>query len=197
MARFRVVGGSWTAGAGAYEAGLFTMPDGSVRGIEDLVSLTTAGDAPADPHWADQIVGGLRSALASTVRLPLPLDLAASTVRAGLDALGEGLHRRATMEARFADGSSLVAVVEAGTVSLVRNDRAVILLAQARGALPGAAAGVPAELPGSAPPEGGAIRAGEAGAEAADAALTSIFEYEKRGGRLRRVPAAQGPRKNA
>lgn len=191
MTEIRIIAGSWATGVGTYKAGLFTMPGGAVRGVEDLMSMTTQGEVSDEPHWAGQIVGGLRGALAAAVRLPRPLGLAASTVTAGLGAIGDGLHRRATLEAAFADGSTLVAVTEAGVVSLIRNDREVVCRAQARSALPS----LPTALPAGDTGDDAAFRARGTAADAADAALTSIFEYEKRNGRLRRVPNVQGPGK--
>lgn len=182
MSEILLLGGTCGEGPGSYEAGVFHLPDGSARGVEDLADLTVShGPEPASRRLG--IARGLRDALASTGPLPRPLGLAASVAGFGLDVIGGGGRPGASLELRFADGAIASIRTEADAAARIVQDRELVRLALLRRAVSTArAAPAPrvAETPTeSAPaPEGSETRA-----------LASIFAYEKRGGRLRRVAA--------
>lgn len=182
MSEIRISAGSWEAGTGSYEAGLLRLPNGDVRGVEDLVDLSVA--APPDTRRRAGIAGGLRSALTAVGPLPRPLDLAASVVGFGLGLVGGG--GATSLQARFSDDATAVIVTDPATAALIVRDREVVRLAAARLA---ATPPAPALLPAPAL----ALPAPERPQRDADRALTSIFEYEKRKGRLRRLAVAREP----
>ncbi len=166
MTAIRFIGGAHE-GAGAYELGIFHLPDGGTRAVEEVVSLTVEGERSPAPRWSGEIVRGLQGALAQAGSFRQPLGLAASVMGAGL-----GLFDRTVrFTAAFADGSSARIEAEAGLPALIDRDREVVRLARLRQA--------PTAEP-SADAEAG---------KAADSALSAVFEYEKRNGRLRRVAA--------
>ncbi|MCJ2045603.1 hypothetical protein MKK58_13830 [Methylobacterium sp. J-078] len=176
MSEILLLGGTCGEGPGSYEAGVFHLPDGSARGVEDLADfMVSYGPEPASRRLG--IARGLRDALASTGPLPRPLGLAASVAGFGLDVIGGGGRPGASLELRFADGAIASVRTEADAAARIVQDREVVRLALLRRAV---SAPMVAETPTeSAPtPEGSETRA-----------LASIFAYEKRGGRLRRVAA--------
>lgn len=179
MSDIRITAGSWEAGDGTYEAGLLRLPNGEVRGLEECVELSIQNCSETGARRRAGIVGGLRSALSAAGPLPQPLDLAASFVGLGLGALGGDLHALLSVTARFGDGAHAAIVTDPATAAAMMRDREVIHLALLR-----RSALHRAEVP--------ALPAPEAEREA-DRALTSIFEYEKRKGRLRRLAVAKAP----
>ncbi|GEP08608.1 hypothetical protein [Methylobacterium gnaphalii] len=180
MSGFSIDEGPCGAGAGSYEAGLFTLPDGTARGVETIARLSRRS-APSRGSALPGFLGSLRKALPTAGRLAMPARLAVSTVRAGLGVIEEGLgpdqDEPAVVEIAFADGTMIVARMPPALIAALRRDREVAL-----GALGRAAVGKPA-------PTEESVEAQEA-----SEALTSIFRYEKRQGRLRRVtePDAKG-----
>lgn len=180
MTDIRMTAGSCGEGPARYEAGVFAMPDGGLRGVEDLTGLERAGDPAPGPHWTGDLVRGLQGALASTAALPRPFGLAASVVGLGLGAL-EGRGRPSvSLRATFSDGATAVIAAEPWLADLIERDRAVVRLALLRAA----AAAPPMPEPAAAAPPGD---------PAPDTAPTPMFEYEKRRGRLRRVAIVKEP----
>lgn len=176
MTEIVILGGTCGTGSGTYDLGLFRLPDGTARGVEDLVDLILPPEPGATPATRrGGIARGLRDALAATGPLPLPLGLAASVLDAGLDVLGGEVRPGPTLDLRFADGATATIRTDAEGAARIGRDREVVRLAGLRQA-------VPPTLPPPVEPE--------AGAPGPDApALASIFAYEKRGGRLRRLSA--------
>ena len=166
------------AGPARYADGLITLPDGTARGVETVVRLEVRA-VPEGFERAGAVVGSVRQALGTATELSLPLRLAVSTMRAGLGVIEEGLRPRdrSLVEIGFADGAAITAVMGPDTVALIRRDAQI-----ARGALDRAAA-IPPPRPSSSHEETGAY----------DPALTSIFRYEKRNGRLRRAAVPGTP----
>lgn len=205
MAAFGIEQGTHGVGEGRYAAGLITLPDGRVRGIEevrDIRVLAIPGSGRAEPlDRAGDVVGGLRGALAASSPASLPLRLAFSTVWAGLGVIEQGLKpppSGSIVEIAFCDGAALTGRMPPETVALLRRDVEIAqgILARrevARPVAPEPAPVVPAPRPAPprpAPPALPAPATAEPVAEAGplpDEALTSIFRYEKRNGRLRRV----------
>lgn len=184
MSEILFLGGTCGEGPGSYEVGVFYLPDGTARGVEDLADLTVTYGPETAPRRLG-IARGLRDALASTGPLPRPLGLAASVVGFGLDVIGSGGRSGPALELRFADGAIASIRTEADAAARIVQDREVVRLALLRRAVSTAraapAAGVvemPAKSSAEPAPEGAETRA-----------LASIFAYEKRGGRLRRVAA--------
>lgn len=178
MSEILLFGGTCGEGPGSYEAGVFHLPDGSARGVEDLADLTVSHGPETAPRRLG-IARGLRDALASTGPLPRPLGLAASVVGFGLEVVGSGGRPVAALELRFADGAVASIRTEADAAARIVQDREVVRLALLRRAVPAAGvAETSTETSAEPTPEGSETRA-----------LASIFAYEKRGGRLRRVAA--------
>lgn len=180
MTGFSIDEGACGTGTGSYQAGLLTLPDGMARGVETIVRLSPHA-APPRSSALPGFLGSLREALPATGGLAMPARLAVSTMRAGLGVIEEGLTpdptQPAAVEIDFADGTTIVARMRPEVIASLRRDREVAL-----GALDRASRSDP--------------RMAEETAEAQEAgeALTSIFRYEKRNGRLRRVtePEAKG-----
>jgi hypothetical protein len=165
----RFIGGAHE-GTGSYELGVLHLPGGGARAVEEVVSVTVQGERSPAPRWSGEIVRGLQGALAQAGGLRQPLGLAASMVGAGL-----GLFDRTVrFTAAFADGTSALIEAEAGLPALIDRDREIVRLARLRQA--------PAAEPAASPEN-------EEAGKAADSALSAVFEYEKRNGRLRRVAA--------
>ncbi len=192
MTEIRIVAGAWEAGSGTYADALLRLPNGDLRGLETVVDLS-AGEPEAPPRRRIGIAGGLRSALKAAGPLPRPLDLAATMVGLGLGALGGDLHAMSVLQLRFADGASVRIETDPATAALMKRDHTVIRLALARlmpgdsptaPLLPGPILALPAPFAPAPPP---APRA-EPGSERE---IPSIFEYEKRRGRLRRMAVAK------
>ena len=170
MTAFPIDEGDCGTGTGSYEAGLVTLANGEAHGVEQIARLTQRSDVlrklPAIPGF----LGSLRSLLPAAGRLSMPARLAVSTVRAGLGVVEEGFAPDGAeplpIAIAFADGRSVVARMPSDLIALIRRDREIALGALARQDRPGL----------SAPDEA-----------ATTEALTSIFRYEKRNGRLRRV----------
>lgn len=157
------------AGQGRYAGGLIALPDGTVHGVEAIARVEARG---AERPQAGDVVGAVRSALGAALSLPLPFRIAASSLRAGLGALEEGLRpaeglARVTLTLR--DGLVIETLMPVETATLIRRDAEIV-----RGALDRAGA---VDRPPEPVPSPGAETA----------ALTSIFRYEKRNGRLRRI----------
>lgn len=176
MDAFGIEEGFCGAGTARYAGGLLTLPDGSVRGVETITRLSVK--TPEDGATrAGDVAGSLRETLGGTKPTSLPLRLALSTMRAGLGVIEEGLRppRGVPTEIEFADGTSIMALMPIEAAALLRRDNAI-----ARGVLDRVV-------------EEGAPTRREPTATTADTApdeaLTSIFRYEKRNGRLRRVAA--------
>lgn len=165
MTAIRITGGACGVGAGDYEDGVFTMPDGTSRGVETLSALEGAEAAGSSTHWSGNLVRGLQGAMASAEKLPRPLSVAASAFGFGLGAF-ETRPLVAVLTIAFLDGANAVVEVEADLAALMARDRAVVQGAIARRASPAMAAPREADL---------------------DRTTTAMFEYEKRNGRLRRV----------
>ncbi|GEO99606.1 hypothetical protein [Methylobacterium haplocladii] len=182
MSVFPIDEGSGGAGTGSYACGLLTLANGEARGVEAVASLTAREDATRRSAASQRVPGfldTLRGALPASTRLSMPARLAVSTVRAGLGVIEEGFAPGGDdleiVEVAFSDGASLVARMPAELVAAIRHDREIALGVLARS---GRTQIVPAE----------AMSEADDSAEA----LTSIFRYEKRNGRLRRVIEA-GP----
>ncbi|KQP95296.1 hypothetical protein [Methylobacterium sp. Leaf117] len=202
----QVTAGSCGIGSASYELGLFRLPDGSLRGVEDLEALVLPTPERPAPRRSG-IARGLREALAATGPLPNPLGLAASLVGVGLDVLG-GEGPSLSVELRFRDGATALIRVAADMAAQIERDRAVVQHATLR--LSPAHPSVPDVAADDAPPANGiAAHSGEAhsgeahsgeahsGDERAieeiapdDRTLASLFAYEKRGGRVRRLSKA-------
>lgn len=179
-----ILDGTCGHGPGSYQDGLFHMPDGSLRGAEDLQDLTISSASEAPPR-RQGIARGLRDALTATGPLPRPLGFAASVVGFGLDVLGGDERAWLRLELHFTDGAVAWIRTDAAGAARIEGDREVVRLAlqrQAVGRL------IDAELPPRQSPVESASEAPEPqGPDQPD--LASIFTYEKRGGRLRRLAA--------
>lgn len=191
MSEIRITAGAWETGIGAYEAGLLHLPNGEVRGFEDLADLSVKNGSEPQGRRAG-LFGGLRSALHAAGPLPRPLDLAASVVGLGLGVIGGDLHAQVSLQARFSDGASAVILTDPATAASMIRDREMIRLALQRrdASRPGHA---DQELQERREMSGRAILPAPDAERDADRALTSIFEYEMRKGRLRRLAAAKSP----
>jgi len=166
-----------SAGEGRYAAGLITLPDGQVRPVEEVARVEVRAGSAQPLDRAGAVVGGLRGALAASAPVSLPLRLAFSTVRAGLGVIEEGLRPTpagAVVEIVFSDGATLTARMMPETAAMIGRDAEI-----ARGALARREAARPSILPAPEP--------GPETDTTPDDALTSIFRYEKRNGRLRRM----------
>ncbi|WP_375408249.1 hypothetical protein [uncultured Methylobacterium sp.] len=181
MTAIRITGGACGAGAGDYEDGVFTMPDGTTRGVETLSALD--GPEAIDPpsHWSGDLVRGLQGAMASAEKLPRPLSVAASALGFGLGAF-EAKPPVATLRAAFTDGSDAVIEVEADLAALIARDRTVIGAALARQVQPAPARTVFAS-------DADRVKTPLLETPLSETPMleTAMFEYEKRNGRLRRV----------
>jgi hypothetical protein len=179
MTEILIFAGTCGEGSGSYESGVFTLPDGNVRGVEDLADLIL----PHGPEAASRrggIARGLRDALSATGPLPRPLGLAASVLGIGLDVLGADGRPSPAMELVFTDGATASIRTEADVVAQIVRDREVVRLAVVRlESLPRVERSSPVADAPETPASGGA--------RPDDRALASIFAYEKRGGRLRRL----------
>ncbi|MCJ2033212.1 hypothetical protein [Methylobacterium sp. J-068] len=127
------------------------------------------------------IARGLRDALAATGPLPRPLGLAASVLGAGLDVLGGDGRPTLSIDLRFEDGATASIRADAETAARMSRDREVVRLAVLRRAT------APIAAPAGAAPAAETRWPETPGPDAP--ALASIFAYEKRGGRLRRLAA--------
>ena len=174
--------GAWTTGAGTYETGLLHLPDGQARGVEDLDALEIA-DGPALQRRAG-IAGGLSTALDATGPLPRPLGLAAAFVGLGLGALGGTLHATASLQARFSDGARVRIETDPATAAAMVRDWDVVRRALLRREAPAQRLLAPPAVPPLALP---------APEHDSAPALTSIFQYEMRKGRLRRLASGKAP----
>ncbi len=73
MTEIVILGGTCGTGPGTYDLGLFHLPDGTVRGVEDLVDLISPQESGATPATRrGGIARGLRDALAASGPLPRP-----------------------------------------------------------------------------------------------------------------------------
>jgi hypothetical protein len=172
-------------GPGSYDMGVFHLPNGQVRGIEDVADLILPDASGAVPvARRGGIARGLRDALAASGPLPRPLGLAASVVGFGLDVLGaDGRAALSSVELRFADGTTATIRVDGQCAAQIGRDREVVRMAALR-----QARSAPPRLPAESRTERRPTE--EHHSEGPDArALASIFAYEKRGGRLRRLSA--------
>ena len=180
MTDIRITAGSFGEGVATYDNGVFRFPDGEARGVEDVSDLGTPPEPAPEAHWSGDIVRGLQGALAtSTKALPSPFGFAASFVGLGLDVLESSANAAATLPITFGDGASATLAADGAVAALIRRDCEVVRLALAR-AVP-APAVAPAPDPTDPEPD------------ANDPTLTSMFQYEKRKGRLRRVVTEKAP----
>ncbi|NEU12812.1 hypothetical protein G3T14_11785 [Methylobacterium sp. BTF04] len=180
MSEIRITAGTWDAEPAAYAEGLLRLPNGNILGVEDLSDLSVTDNPETGPQRRVAVVRGLRSALSAVGPLPRPLNLAASFVGLGLGVIGGDVQAGVSLQARFPDGTRVVIVADPATAAQMMRDREVIRLAALRRtAIPPAP--VVLALPAPEPEQ------------AAERALTSIFEYEKRKGRLRRLAIAKAP----
>lgn len=193
MREIWIKAGAWEAGRGVYEDGLFSFPNGASRGLEEVVDVSVEDRPVAALRRRIGVADGLRSALRAVGPLPRPLDLAASVIGLGLGALGGELHTLSSLHLRFTDGAIAAIEADPATADLIRRDHAVIRLALARRghAGPMAAHLLPAPilaLPAPSAPASSGVGAGTA--FGVEREIPSIFEYEKRKGRLRRLALA-------
>ncbi|WP_245259300.1 hypothetical protein [Methylobacterium sp. 77] len=183
MTDIRITAGSFGEGAATYEDGVFRMPNGDVLGVEDLSDIGMPAEPAPEPHWSGDIVRGLQGALAtSTKALPSPFGFAASFVGIGLDAFEASANTATILVATFADDASATILADTAVAATIRRDREVTRLALLRRTLV-----VPA-LPSQAPEPPASSPA------LSDPTLTSMFQYEKRKGRLRRVASEPTPK---
>ena len=134
MADLTIVAGEVGRGAGLYDTGLFTLPDGSMRGAETIVDVIVHGGVDKNQSLVGHLIGGLRGgvALASHLDLTAPVNLAAAAIGSGLNALDNGPRQSALIEVKFLDGATFVAMADVGISSLMENDRRVIQAAAPR-----------------------------------------------------------------
>ncbi|WP_027173928.1 hypothetical protein [Methylobacterium sp. 10] len=176
MTDIRITAGSFGEGVATYDNGVFRFPNGDIRGVEDLSDLGLPTEAAPEPHWSGDIVRGLQGALAtSTKGLPSPFGFAASFVGLGLDVLESTATTAATLPITFTDGASATMAADGAVAALILRDREVVRLALERRAPAPAVQSVPEPEPTVPAPD------------PTDPTLTSMFQYEKRKGRLRRV----------
>jgi hypothetical protein len=182
MIAIQIISGTFGPGAGSYEFGVFALPDGSRRGVEDLES--SALRPPDQPPRRSGIARGLREALAATGPLPNPFGFAASLVHAGLDVLGGDAGPAWSVELRFRDGAGALIRVDGETAAQIERDREVVRRASLRLSppLPVAAEARTPGTDGDADPVDVSVPDGQT--------LASLFAYEKRGGRVRRLSKA-------
>ncbi|MGU3362669.1 hypothetical protein ACLBWX_20275 [Methylobacterium sp. M6A4_1b] len=185
MIAIQITAGTFGPGPGSYEFGVFGLPDGSLRGVEDLEDLVVAPPERETPRRSG-IARGLREALAATGPLPNPLGLAAAIAQAGLDVLGGDAQPAWSVELRFRDGASALVRTDAETAARIERDREVVRRAGLR-LLPRVTAPSGAEAP--LPDADGEGTPGDASAPDGQS-LSALFAYEKRGGRVRRLSKA-------
>lgn len=182
MTDIRITAGTFGEGVATYENGVFRFPNGEARGVEDLTDLGLAPESTPEAHWSGDIVRGLQGALAtSTKALPSPFGFAASFVGLGLDVLESSANTAATLPITFSDGASATMAADGAVAALIRRDREVVRLALERVAPAPAVQPAPAPEPIVSTPNPN------------DPTLTSMFQYEKRKGRLRRVVTETTP----
>lgn len=170
MNEIKVIAGSCGKGAGTYETGLFRMPEGGQRAVETLAEIEIHGDVAPEAHWVGQIASGLKGVFSSSIKIAGPLGLAANALGAGLGAINEGSRPRAVINARFEDGSIIVALMDLGVANLIHNDREVV-----RRALTRAGHSVqPAQAEDEAAPQTLGSHAAEVISEATDAASAAF-----------------------
>ncbi|GJE17125.1 hypothetical protein [Methylobacterium marchantiae] len=181
MTDIQITAGSFGDGGAIYENGIFRLPNGEVRGVEDLVDLGMPTE-PGPEHWSGDIVRGLQGALTTTTKaLPSPFGFAASFVGIGLDAFESSAKAAVILSATFSDGACATIAADRVIAASIRHDREVVRLALLRNPPAPSAAPLPAPEPSIAAPD------------PADPILTSMFQYEKRKGRLRRVASEKTP----
>ncbi|KAB1070112.1 hypothetical protein [Methylobacterium planeticum] len=183
MAEFRIIECSRGDGAGRYDAGLFTLPDGSEFGAECLQAVTIRNEAALEGAWAGEIVGGIRGAIDASARLPFPLRLAALGARKGIGLVDRAIRAEAIAELRFSDGTMMIAALEPDIVRLIRHDLEVLERARVR--FIAAAMNQEASNGDRLAPQ--SPTATDLAERETSTSLASIFHYEKRKGRLRRV----------
>ena len=183
MAVIRIIEGSCGEGVGRYETGLFTLPDGSEHGVECLETFTFRNEIALEGRWADEIVGGIRGAIGATAHLPFPLRLALGASK-GIGLIDRAIRPEAVLEAVFNDGTKVVAATEASVIHQIRNDCDVVKQARSRGII--ATRSHEASLSDAS--EIQMTITVDPAAQSDSTSLASIFRYEKRKGRLRRVP---------
>jgi hypothetical protein len=191
VAEIRIIEGACGAGFGRYEAGLFTLPDGREIGVERLETFVIRNAMALEGRWAGEIVGGIRGAVDATVHLPLPLRLAAIGASRGLGLIDRAIRMEAILEAGFHDGTQIVISTSASVFHLICNDREVVTRARSRGFINPESQ----EAPLSDASEIQATTQADPAEQTDGASLASIFHYEKRKGRLRRVARNEAPDK--
>ena len=184
MTDIRITAGSFGEGVATYDNGVFRFPNGDIRGVEDLSDLGLPTEPATEPHWSGDIVRGLQGALATTTKaLPSPFGFAASFVGLGLDVLESSATTTATLPITFTDGASATMAADNAIATILMRDREVVRLALERRAPTPAVEPAPAPEPAPMSPA----------SDATDPTLTSMFQYEKRKGRLRRVVTEKAP----
>ncbi|KQP39095.1 hypothetical protein ASF49_21940 [Methylobacterium sp. Leaf104] len=185
MIAIQITAGTFGPGPGSYEFGVFGLPDGSLRGVEDLEALVLAPPERQAPRRSG-IARGLREALAATGPLPNPLGLAAAVAQAGLDVLGGDARPAWSVEIRFRDGASALVLTDAETAAQIERDREVVRRAGLRlpplGTAPSGTEAPTPEADWEGTPADAAAPDGQS--------LAALFAYEKRGGRVRRLSKA-------
>jgi hypothetical protein len=126
VSRFEIVAGDFGRGRGRYDAGIFTLPKGSPRAIEDVVSVESNATI-LERSWLGAAAGGLKGAaiaaplgmMATIFASPIkaivtggPAAITAGAIGAGIGALGGGTKNKALMQVAFRDGAGLVAIAE-------------------------------------------------------------------------------------
>ncbi len=183
MAEIKVVAGSCGKGRGQYEAGIFTLPDGTEHGVDAVVTIDAHGDVAGERNWGEQVLTGIKGSLglASNLDLTGAAGLAASAL-AAVEA--DESRPKALVEIAFTDGGVIVALADARLPALVTHDREILRVGFAR------AASRVAALPAPAVPAGGTLQAAsdavQATAEAAASGLTSALGFVRRSVRLER-----------
>lgn len=134
MADLTIVAGECGRGQGEYDTGLFKLPGSSERGAEMIAEIIVHGGVGQKQSTVTQVLNSLRGgvALAQQLDLTAPVNVAASALGAGLNALDEGPKQKALIEVRFVDGTSLIAMTDVDIATLMENDRRVIQLAASR-----------------------------------------------------------------
>ncbi len=197
MGRFTIDAGGCGTGAAIYRDGLFTLPDGAERGIETLRRVEVEAEGSDIQSTTSALAGSLRGML-DPPALALPWRLAVSGMRAGLGAIEEGLRRPdgVRVALTFMDEALIVARMAPDLAEQIAREAALVRAAFERADRSATApAALPAPVLALPPPAAAAEPAptapvAPAASEADEAALTSIFRYEKRNGRLRRVPVS-------
>ena len=124
MSRFEIVAGDFGRGKGRYRAGLFTLPKGDPRGIEDVASVESnarimqrdwfgAARGAMKGAAASAPIGAMATIFASPIKAIItagPAALTAGAIGAGLGAVGNGTKNMSLMQITFRDSLGFVAI---------------------------------------------------------------------------------------